>query len=237
MGYTVTDSNSAANISCNDGTTGTGSASTTATYTVATHTITCTDDVGSPTLQFVITVQDTTAPSFSNVPGDFTVEATSSSGATVSYTAPTATDIVDGDRPVSCSPGPGTFTIGPHPVTCTASDTSGHTANASFTVTVSDTTDPVVTVPADISTTTDVPGGKTVNFSVSANDNLDGSITPSCDHTSGSNFPIGQTTVTCSATDAHSNTGTATFKVTITLVDTTKPIVTVPADISTTTDV
>ena len=40
------------------------------------------------------------------------------------------------------------------------------------------------------------PGGQ-----ASANDNIDGPITPSCDHASGSNFPVGQTTLTCSATD------------------------------------
>ena len=47
-------------------------------------------------------------------------------------------------------------------------------------------------------------------------DNVDGPIATSCTPVSGSVFPIGATTVTCSATDAHHNTGTASFTVTVT---------------------
>ena len=44
-------------------------------------------------------------------------------------------------------------------------------------------------------------------------------------------FPLGQTIVTCTATDSSGNTGTGTFTVTVT--DGTAPAVAVPADITT----
>ncbi|HEX6023484.1 MAG TPA: HYR domain-containing protein, partial [Solirubrobacter sp.] len=64
-----------------------------------------------------------------------TVNATGPSGALVNYTA-TATDDLDGARPVTCIPAAGQFAIGATTVACTATDTVGNTANASFVVTV-----------------------------------------------------------------------------------------------------
>ena len=55
---------------------------------------------------FNVTVQDTTDPLISNVPGDILAEATSPSGRTVTFNAnPTATDL--GFVPVNCVPGRG----------------------------------------------------------------------------------------------------------------------------------
>ena len=53
-------------------------------------------------------------------------------------------------------------------------------------------------------------------------------VTVSTDHASGSNFPLGTTTVNCSSNDAHGNTSTASFQVTVE--DTTPPTLTVPVD-------
>ncbi len=78
-----------------------------------------------------------------------------------------------------------------------------------------DTTAPVVTVPADITVNAVSPAGAPVSFSSSAVDAVDGSLTPVCTPASGSTFPIAVTTVTCSATDAAGNTGSATFTVTV----------------------
>jgi hypothetical protein len=62
----------------------------------------------------------------------------------VTYTA-TATDVVDGSVPVSCTPASGaTFAVGVTTVSCTASDSSGNVTGGSFTVTV-DGTPPTVT--------------------------------------------------------------------------------------------
>lgn len=84
-----------------------------------------------------------------------------------------------------------------------------------FTVKVKDTTPPVVTVPAPITTTATSPSGATVTFTTSATDPDDTAGPVQCNPASGSTFPIGTTTVTCTSTDTHSNTGTASFTVTV----------------------
>src|SRR5207253_5182492 len=51
---------------------------------------------------------------------------------------------------------------------------------------------------------------------------------------SGSTFPVGTTIVTSTVTDAHGNTQTSTFQVTVN--DTEKPALTVPSDITVSND-
>lgn len=65
------------------------------------------------------------------------------------------------------------------------------------------------------------PDGAVVDYNATAHDNVDGPLTPTCEPPSGSQFPLGSTTVTCTATDAADNTGTGTG--TIQVVDTTPP--------------
>jgi hypothetical protein len=81
-----------------------------------------------------------------------------------------------------------------------------------------DTIPPVVTVPANMTVPATGPSGAVVTFSASAVDNVDGALTPTCTPASGSTFPVGSTTVTCRATDAAGNTGSASFSVTVTAV-------------------
>jgi hypothetical protein len=88
---------------------------------------------------------------------------------------------------------------------------------------------PVVTVPADMVVEATGPDGATVTFEVSAMDDKDGPVPATADPPSGVIFPLGGTTVTASATDSDDNTGTATFEITV--VDTTPPVITVPANI------
>jgi hypothetical protein len=179
---------------------------------------------------------DTTPPTFSNVPGAITVEATSSGGATVNYTDPTATDDVDGPVPVSCAPASGSqFNIGTTSVDCSATDSSGNTGHASFDVTVHDTTPPVLgAMPSDISDTTESPAGKAEIYSLpTATDTVDSNPSVSCSPASGSTFPVGTTTVHCHATDDSGNSSPdGTFTVAITLVDHTAPTLSVPASFS-----
>lgn len=75
---------------------------------------------------------------------DVNAEATSSSGAIISYTSPTADD----GSAVSCLPASGTtFALGPTTVACNASDAAGNAATAkTFTASVVDTTAPVITL-------------------------------------------------------------------------------------------
>ena len=78
-----------------------------------------------------------------------------------------------------------------------------------------DTTPPVVTVPADIAVDATSAGGAAVSFSATATDDTDGAVPVTCDHASGSTFPVGTTGVTCSATDAAGNAGSGTFNVVV----------------------
>jgi hypothetical protein len=86
-------------------------------------------------VSFDIPVVDTTPPAL-QLPADITTQATGNSQATVTYTA-TATDLVDGSVPVSCSPASGSaFPAGTTMVNCSATDAHHNTANGSFTVSV-----------------------------------------------------------------------------------------------------
>ena len=78
-----------------------------------------------------------------------------------------------------------------------------------------DTTPPTVTVPSNISVSTPDNSGRTTTFSASASDNAGVSSGPTCSPSSGSQFPIGTTTVACFATDSAGNMGSGTFTVTV----------------------
>jgi hypothetical protein len=76
---------------------------------------------------------------------------------------------------------------------------------------------PIVYVPSDILITDADTSGELVPFAVSAIDNVDGALIPACSPGSDYNFPIGTTTVTCTATDAAGNKGTNSFTITLTV--------------------
>jgi hypothetical protein len=195
------------------------------TFAIGTTTVTCTasdsDDANSPVqATFTVTVRDTDL-ALTGVPANITTDATSSSGATVTYTSPTAVD-EGGETPtVGCSPGSGsTFAIGTTTVTCTASDSddANGPVQATFTVTVRDTDLALTGVPANITTDATSSSGATVTYaSPTAVD--EGSETPSvgCSPVSGSTFAIGSTTVACTATDPDDANSPvqATFTVTV----------------------
>jgi outer membrane protein assembly factor BamB len=88
-------------------------------------------------------------------------------------------------------------------------------ADRLYTFGLGDSIPPELHVPGDITTVTSDPAGAVVSFDVSATDNVDPNPQVTCDPASGSTFPIGETTVTCTATDSAGNTATATFKVTV----------------------
>jgi len=74
-------------------------------------------------------------------------------------------------------------------------------------------TSPVLTVPPDIEVTTSSLSGMAVTYAVSATDKEDPNPVVSCTPPSGSKFPVGTKTVTCTATDFHGDQAVATFTV------------------------
>jgi hypothetical protein len=173
---------------------------------------------------------DKTPPVLS-LPSNITDEATGASGRVVSYTT-SASDTLSGlNGSISCSPASGsTFALGTTTVDCSAQDNAGNSASGSFDVTIQDTTPPALNLPGNITKEATGPSGAVVPYSASASDLVDGSTPVNCDHNSGSTFPLGTTTVHCSATDAHSNTANGSF--TVTVQDTTAPSLNLPADIT-----
>jgi hypothetical protein len=117
---------------------------------------------------------------------------------------------------VTCDPASGAaLPVGATEVTCVATDAAGNTASAAFTVTVTVPRPPVLHLPGPIVVDATAPGGAGVTYTATATD--DGAVPPlvSCVPPSGGNFPIGTTTVACTATDDMGLTNTGRFTVTV----------------------
>ena len=115
---------------------------------VIVRTFTATDDAGNSTsAQQTITVQDTTAPEFTFVPADYTVECSDEmpmDDATASdncgeVTIEVSSETIAGDAA-------GNYTV---VRTFTATDDAGNSTSAQQTITVQDTTAPELSIPAD----------------------------------------------------------------------------------------
>jgi hypothetical protein len=126
-------------------------------------------------------------------------------GAIVTYN--NATPDGAGCGTITCNPASGTFfPVGVTTVTCT--DTAG--PSCMFTVTVNDTEIPTIICPPTVTAITNQnlcpsPACVLVNYPPPmAMDNCPG-VTTQCNPPSGSCFPVGVTTVTCTATDVSGN--------------------------------
>jgi cysteine-rich repeat protein len=112
--------------------------------------------------------------------------------------------------------------VGPHAVTLICTDTTNLSASCTATVTVVDQTPPALTCPDDV-TLECTAGGAVATYAASATDNCS-IVSPTCTPPSGSTFPVGNTTATCSAADESGNASSCAFSVTVT--DTGAPVVT-----------
>jgi hypothetical protein len=103
-------------------------------------------------------------------------------------------------------------------------------SSATFSLAVTlnpDNQPPVLTLPDNISVNSTSNAGATVPFSTSAQDAVSGAAAVSCTPQSGSQFPIGTTTVNCSAKDWKDNQASGHFDVVVN--DVTPPSLTLPA--------
>ncbi len=192
-----------------------------ATFAVGLNTVVCTatDAHGnSAQTSFTIEVCDTTPPTINNTPNNIPcVEATGPSGAVVTYTLPTATDIVDVTDPVTCVLASGSvFPLGTTTVVCSSSDAHGNSASTTFTVTVCDRTPPTIydtpsNIPCVEATS---PQGAVVTYTPpTAIDIVDGAVSVSCVLSSGSTFAVGLNTVVCHTVDAAGNAASTSFTI------------------------
>lgn len=137
-------------------------------------------------------------PPVLHLPANITAEATSPAGAIVSYEA-TATDARDTNVVVTCVPPSGSqFALGATTVNCSATNSRNKTAEGSFTVTVADTTAPVVVLNGITNGATYTLGAVPA-ASCSATDSVTGiAVQPALTITGGTANGVGHFTATCS---------------------------------------
>jgi hypothetical protein len=100
-------------------------------------------------------------------------------------------------------------------VDVTVSDGKGGEAHDVVNITIEDTDGPALSgVPADSTVTATSPDGAMFAYGpVTANDAVDGGVPATCSHSG--LFPLGETVVTCSASDSRGNSTSASFIVTV----------------------
>ncbi|HXU02606.1 MAG TPA: HYR domain-containing protein [Polyangia bacterium] len=182
----------------------------------------------------IVSVRDTMPPEITVDEAPAPAVAPAGGTAAVSF-AVSARDAVDGPRPVTCTPRPGSaFPIGVTTVTCTAEDarTPPHTAEVSFPVLVSAEGGPPAGVPTlalpdhvEATCSTGAP------LAVTARTWNGAPLPPVCAPSAGSMLPLGSTPVRCTATDPTSRLS-FTRAADVTVHDTTAPAVDVPGDLA-----
>ena len=117
-------------------------------------------------------------------------------------------------------------------VSAQVADLAGNTATSNAILVMVDRDAPqFVSMPGDLLAEATGETGTVVTWSApSATDAVVGTIAPVCGPHSGWSFPLGVTTVTCTATDPVGNAATASF--TVSVGDTHPPVLTVPGDIT-----
>ena len=193
-------------------------------YTV-TRTFTATDDAGnSSSATQTITVEDTTAPEFTSVPADYTVECSDEMPMDDASASDNCSDVsITVESETIAGDAAGNYTI---VRTFTATDACGNSTSASQTITVEDTTAPELSIPADY---TAECSDELILDDATATDNCgEVTIEVSSETTAGDCDGSYTVTRTFTATDDAGNSSSATQ--TITVEDTTAPVLNIPAD-------
>jgi len=154
-----------------------------------------------------------TIPPVVTAPAAITVEASDILTPISAATLGTASslDDLEGALPVS-SDAPGVYPLGITTITWSATDTAGNTGIATQVVTVVDTTAPSITPPADVGVQSDTP----VSIGIGSPITADIFSPINVVNDAPSQFPVGSTTVTWTATDPNGNSSSATQTVTVT---------------------
>lgn len=181
-----------------------------------------------------VTVLDTINPSIDNLPSAITVYAPANQcAANVQWTAITASDNCNITAITTSKANGALFPLGTISVSVTATDGSGNFVSQNFDVTVIDSVAPVISnVPSNYTVVANMNSCDAVVNWVEpvALDNC-GGITWTKSHLPGAVFPVGNTTVTYTATDSDNNSATITFVVTVT--DQVAPVISnTPANIT-----
>ncbi len=202
----------------------------TGTFTVAaagitSRSVTAVDNVGnSQTNSYAVKI-DRTPPAITPMPAQ-TVELTTSAGTPLTL-SPAATDALSGIFSVATN-APAVFPLGTTTVTITAVDNAGNTSTATTSVTVRDTTPPVITVsPAPVTLSTTATAGTVAMPSLTGQlvaTDLNGPITVTQSPGANTALAPGVYTTTLTATDKAGNKSTTTTAVTVK--DLTPPVIT-----------
>jgi hypothetical protein len=187
-----------------------------------TTTVTCTasDASGNAATpcSFSITINDAQLPNISCPAGITKATDANQCSAVVTYAAPVVSDNCPGVGTPICTPPSGTaFAKGMTTVNCTVKDASLNQSACAFTVTINDTQLPLITCPANQRRALANPTDATVLVSYPTpvfTDNCAGASV-ACLPPSGSAFPVGLTTVNCTASDAANNQRSCGFTVTV----------------------
>ncbi|XP_071826315.1 uncharacterized protein [Apostichopus japonicus] len=183
---------------------------------------------------FNVTVKDVTPP-MASCQENISTDANLQGGTTAIVNFVTScSDNIDTDIQADCTAISGSeLPVGVTIVICSCQDLSRNADDCSFNVTVKDVTPPMASCQENISTDANLQGGTTaiVDFLASCSDNIDTDIQADCTATSGSEFLIGVTIVTCSCQDLSKNTDDCSFNVSVN--DVTHPTASCPNDIDT----
>lgn len=210
---------------------------------ITTVVLSATDASGNTgTCSFTLEVEDNTAPFILGCPSDISVENDLSiCGAVVNYSEINAFDNCASFISLQLDEGQASGTVFPVDTTQVvwiADDGNGNTTNCEFEVIVTDTEDPIIVCPANITQNIDAGTCQAqVTYSLpTVNDNCTNPITPMLvsGGASGSIFLEGVNTVTYEAEDEYGNTADCSF--TVTVVDNEAPVITCPADITVSND-
>ncbi|RDJ39246.1 MAG: HYR domain-containing protein [Crenarchaeota archaeon] len=171
-----------------------------------------------------VSIIDTTVPQII-IPDDITIEAVSPTENIIDIGLATATDLVEIASITNNAPS--VFSFGNTEVTWTATDTSGNSITDIQMINVVDTSPPKLTVPKNVIVEATSISENIVNIG-SANA-VDIIQVESLSNDAPNVFQLGDTIITWTAIDQDGNSATATQKISV--VDTTAPTITPPANI------